>query len=420
MKTALTRPNTDEPRARERGAALVTMMLISTLLLGAGAALLAASNIGATNSIDSTNEVQAYYAAEAGLQAALNVLRENVELVNGVAPARRPTFRNVVTLADGTVSNRNMDEWLAYDPDSQMVILDDSAWTRFAAYRLNIIPNDPNDPTSLNVQATGFGPRGATKQLQMIIIRSTFNFDAPATITLVGDSNGLPLSNFSLGNSSVRGYTGVDQAGAEVTIPTFGFTQVANRTVVNATTFDCPTNECEKNRAAVNDDPRTSTVTNTQLPAWLQSADNSREFLNELQVFAEEQNRYYSGGSTPSALGSAADPRMTFVDGDYSLSGSGGGLLVVTGQLTLRGNFSWNGLILVLGQGSILRNGGGDGTISGALVVAAFDPDDPDSEFLSTSFQTNGGGSSTIEYNSDDVNNSLTTLGFRVAGVREW
>ena len=67
-----------QKRAGERGAALVTMLLSSILILGAGGALIATTMMSATNSMNSTAEMQAYYVAESGMQSALNVLRGNL------------------------------------------------------------------------------------------------------------------------------------------------------------------------------------------------------------------------------------------------------------------------------------------------------------------------------------------------------
>ena len=66
-------------RAGERGAALVTMLLVSVLLLGAGGALIMTTMMSANNSVGSTAEMQAYYVAESGMQSALNVLRGNTK-----------------------------------------------------------------------------------------------------------------------------------------------------------------------------------------------------------------------------------------------------------------------------------------------------------------------------------------------------
>jgi hypothetical protein len=65
-------------RRGERGAALISTLLISTLLLTAGGMLILTTSLSATNTVASTNEAQAYYGAEAGLQSTLNVLHGNV------------------------------------------------------------------------------------------------------------------------------------------------------------------------------------------------------------------------------------------------------------------------------------------------------------------------------------------------------
>ncbi len=62
-------------RKNERGAALVTVLMISFLLLVAVGALLLETSMNTANVTDATAEQQAYYAAESGIQTALNVLR---------------------------------------------------------------------------------------------------------------------------------------------------------------------------------------------------------------------------------------------------------------------------------------------------------------------------------------------------------
>ena len=64
-------------RPNESGSALVITLLVATALLVAGGALIQITSMSSANAIDSTSETQAYYAAEAGIQAALNVLRGN-------------------------------------------------------------------------------------------------------------------------------------------------------------------------------------------------------------------------------------------------------------------------------------------------------------------------------------------------------
>jgi hypothetical protein len=81
----------------------------------------------------------------------------------------------------------------------------------------------------------------------------------------------------------------------------------------------------------------------------------------------------YTYGSNPSSiyLGSAANPAIDVVYGDYSMGPTtGNGILVVTGTLTFSGNYSWNGLILVIGAGAAVMNGGGNGQITGGVFIA--------------------------------------------------
>ena len=77
MKIQQSRSKSDSPRHDERGAAL-TAVLITTMLLGIAGMVILSTGMSATTSVDSTAELQAYYGAESGLEAVLNVLRGNV------------------------------------------------------------------------------------------------------------------------------------------------------------------------------------------------------------------------------------------------------------------------------------------------------------------------------------------------------
>ncbi len=71
-------------------------------------------------------------------------------------------------------------------------------------------------------------------------------------------------------------------------------------------------------------------------------------------------------------LGSAAHPAINYIDGDLTLSGltTGYGILVVTGTLRFSGNFLWNGIILVVGDGVMEYAGGGNAEINGTCLRA--------------------------------------------------
>src|SRR5688572_27941549 len=97
MKCSSPKTNLND-RRNERGAALVISLLVSMILLVAGGALIQVTSMSAANAIDSTAETQAYYGAEAGLQAALNALRRNdAPTASAMAPGMTGmNFRNAV------------------------------------------------------------------------------------------------------------------------------------------------------------------------------------------------------------------------------------------------------------------------------------------------------------------------------------
>jgi len=69
--------------------------------------------------------------------------------------------------------------------------------------------------------------------------------------------------------------------------------------------------------------------------------------------------------------GSGGQYKIEVVHGDADLgSRTGYGILLVRGKLTITGPFTWNGLILVIGQGQVQWNAVGSGHVNGAMFVA--------------------------------------------------
>jgi hypothetical protein len=394
-------------RPAERGAALVTTLLLTTLLLLAGGALILKTSNAVGSAYDTSPETEAHYAAEAGLQSALNIMRGNHENADGDLA----TFRNAVDLNGG-----NLGAWLTYANYNGKNLV------QVGSYGYSLQVTDPDatpagtEPSRLLITSTGYGQRGAMRRLELLLDRSSFTFDANSTLLMRGADDCSDMATFAIGNSNAKSYNGNDGAGVKASLPVFGTT--------------CGGNQTQASAAVTNGKPNTVTgaaekvalIDNDDLMPWLRDADDARAMLLELAAMAESNDRYFT--AQPPDLGSAAEPKFTFVDGDADLQ-NGAGLLVVTGTLTMKGNANFNGIILVLGDGQMTRNGGGNGDILGALVVARFErtwpPDENDEEhpFLAPVFQTNGGGNSNVQYHSTHVANALNSLGIRVAGIRE-
>jgi len=118
---------------------------------------------------------------------------------------------------------------------------------------------------------------------------------------------------------------------------------------------------------------------------------------------------YSCGIGTPcspsGAVGTNANPQITYVSGDFNYGdASGAGVMVVTGTLSFTGNASFNGLVLVIGQGIVTESGGGNGGFNGTVFVAktqsATSPYAELATLGSPLYSWNGGGNSDIQYNS--------------------
>ncbi|NNE67520.1 MAG: hypothetical protein HKN33_13230 [Pyrinomonadaceae bacterium] len=269
----------------------------------------------------------------------------------------------------------------------------------------------PAEPIRLRVNAVGFGPRGARKRLEAIVQKNFFNgMTAPATLTLVGPTTGFV---FNPGSSNVTEYSGEDVV-SDVQIPPIGTTNQTNLDVVQDSVDGLPPHPFN------GDVIGTPSNINAELPTWLQSAANLDQTIQALRNVSQSSGRYYASGVVPPNIGDNANARgITFADGDLELSGAGGGILVVTGKLTFKGNFNFNGLIIVTGAQGVERNGGGTGTLQGNIVVAPYDPSDLAAGWIGPKYDLSGGGSSDIVYNSSSLANGLTAVSNFVLGVVE-
>src|SRR5215510_10513864 len=263
-------------------------------------------------------------------------------------------------------------------------------------------------PNRLTVRINGYGPRSAEKHMQMLLSRFAFDFGPVSTITLRSADNG-DLANFNAGNSSVYSYSGYDNAGGG-DLPAIGVTSTPD--YLNLSGMGLPASQI------VGVPVNVQQVAVSDLPNWLKTADGARAMVITLRNTAQTSGRYFTAASPPSSFGTLTAPVMTFVDGDAVIPPAGGaGLLVVTGTLTLDGNAPYAGLVLVLGGGQIIREGGANGNSFGSLVVARFGTT---GDFLAPTFNSNGTGTSSIQYDSDWVRRAMASPGPRVMAVGEF
>ena len=269
------------------------------------------------------------------------------------------------------------------------------------------------DPKRLLLKSYGFGPQGAEKRLELMLSRANFEFEAPAGVTLRGADDCSPLS-LDTGSSGAKWYSGVDHAGVDPQRPAFAVSPCdeddANAGIVKHDTVSDP------EIGQLVDDA--SGATAVERPSFLDTADKARAYLDSLQAKAQSLGRYFKpdSGSSTTVNDSLNSPMYTFVDGNCTLT-DGSGFLVVTGTLTMRGNTNFKGAILVLGDGVLIRNGGGNGDIFGGITIAKFGR--TSGNFMAPTFLTNGGGNSNVQYDSSALNGGIAS-GINVSGIREF
>jgi len=409
-------------RAGEKGAALITAVLLSMLLLAAGGTLVLTSTMTGITARDSTAEMQAYYAAEAGVARTLEVLRGNVD---SNPTGTRASFHNLLcsrtswTITSGSAVNVASDGSTTFQVTNILDPDDTTPDCSNAAYK----------PAQLRIRVQGLGPRDSKKEMEIVVSRYTLDYPVKAVVTLPNGS-GNPMA-FALGGSNVTSTIGSDLDNGGDSLAAFAVSQ-ADYNTTNNIIDGCNADGSNCGGSGPNVTPGDPMVlANSNTPSFLQSVSNARDFLygtEGMMNSAINQGRYFTSGasaiaSTAGLGASNSDGVLTFVDGDLTLgpgNPTGQGTLIVTGNLTLDGNFNWKGVIMVLGAGHVYRSGGGNGNIYGAMFVAKFARTGASTDaFGAPTFDTSGGGTANIQYSSTAIDKAKAVGGHAVKGIRE-
>jgi hypothetical protein len=448
----------ENQRRTERGAALVTTLMLSALLLTAGGMLILTTTMTGLNTIDAAAESQAYYGAEAGIQAALNVMRGGVlpnplfvaNPAGTVDPENRIDFTKALTFSKSNLagepttagSPKRLSRWLTYNfPSSGIAdrVGISDPYNPLGGIAYSVVVSDPDNtplntvpaqiPLRMLVQSTGYGPRGARKQLSMLLSANVLDIDVPAALVIRGSDSLSTNAYVDFGNGA-KTYSGIDNAGVVGTKPTLAVSGHDVATVQGAYSFKPNAIKSPKLRVLeLPNDPAPGGTSTTPTPWFLQTAANARTFLTQSEVLANSCAAWPLPTGSPcikrgvilSSLngwaGTATAPQFTIVKGDCDLAG-GSGLLIVTGTLYFNGSGpNFDGVILVLGAGRVLKKGGGNRDIFGSIMVARFGAT---GDFLDPTFDYDDGvGTSNLQYDSTADHKSIVLAGAKVLGVVE-
>ena len=294
----------------------------------------------------------------------------------------------------------------------------------------------PLQPFRLRVRSTGYGPNGAVKILEAVLRRNFFDeLTPPAAVALIGAGNG----QFFPGSSQRVCYTGISDFDPDATCPSGAFPVDSNIPSVppigvtntdNLDTVNCSFSPRPPNCPNLPGNPPAApipapAIIDSELPPWLQSTEALDQAVQNLRSTAQAAGTYYPSGQQPPSVGTynaITDTwnGVTFCDGNCALTGNGGGILVVTGKLTLQGNFNFKGLIIVTGAEGVVRLGGGTGAIIGNLVVAPYDSNNLAAGFLPPVYDMRGGGNSDFIYSGTSTSfNGQTAISDFILGIVE-
>lgn len=319
------------------------------------------------------------------------------------ATTLKVTFNRAYVKADGTTYALNLAS------GTQVLDLSFAGTSGTTAIPLRVTSPDPR---KLLIKSYGFGPQGAEKRLELMVNHQDLEMETIAGVTMRGADDCSPL-NLDTGSSGAKWYSGIDYSGVDPQRPTFAVSPCDADDA--AAGIVKPGTVVDPEIGTLADDAYGANV--VEQPSFLDTADKARAYLNRLQAKAQTLGRYFDPGTGSTRVDDATDsPMFTFVDGDCTLQ-NGSGFIVVTGTLTMRGNTNFNGVILVLGDGVLIRNGGGNGDILGGITIAKFGRTSGD--FQSPTFHTNGGGNSNVQYDSRSLSRGLAS-GTNVSGIREF
>ncbi len=363
-------------RTRETGSAMVMAMFVLSLLTGMGIALLVVTEIEMRMHQADLRSKVVFYLAEAGLEDGRETLRQannasanlgslDDELLDAAGPNGR------IDLDLDTLS-------VLYDADGQPVDFtgygDDvpvRATTRlgdgiYAAFLTNDAVDgladldDTND--RVQVVSIAAGPGRSRRIVQGIIERHGVP-EFPAAITILG-----PLPDFDGGSGDAKLLTGDDCNGAGVpglSVPVAGVIGAAAEAEAELH-IAFP----DRFRQGIERGPDTvDDITGIIDPAWLDC-----NYLKSLALEVRDLADVVGDSSTPKAsLGTVADPKIVYIEGDYDINVDvdGGGVLWITGDLHATSEFSWTGVVFVVGTGQFWRQMAAErGSYSGAFLVA--------------------------------------------------
>lgn len=359
---------------------MLLAVFVLVLVASMGVGLLFMTQTELKMSTASVSSKRTFYLSEGGLEDG----RETILMINMVSPNPHDLTEELRALA-------GPDDVLDFDYQTVQPVYDfNGTLTGFSGYNDDVplkgltglgdgwyaafLTNDPVEGVTnvvdnndrLMLTAVAVDEAGGSEMVRALIERPDTFAIPPAAITILG-----PNAIFDGGASAAKDYTGDDHGshcppGVGGDVPVVGV-------IGGASEASAETGVVQPNSFTQGSETGVDTVDDLTLMPDLPDLWTDCELMIELASIIYSQCDVRGDSTTPlSDLGTPGDEKCVFITGDYDISGlfSGAGLLWVTGHLTMDGMASWQGPIFAVGEGDFERNGAGNGTIAGGVIVA--------------------------------------------------
>jgi hypothetical protein len=357
-------------RDSERGVALILALMLLLFLSILGGALLMTTTLDIRVGSNFQSNEEAIYVAEAGIENAREVLRQAGTGLSAVLTRSAGPDGTLTAASDFPTLLSSDDLPLIPSAAAQRAagaVLSDASGAPAGNYWA-WIRNDVADGTSmtvdtnqiLNVLAVGV-VGNARKTVEATVRKGRFP-TVPAALTLDG-----PVALFRPPGTVAFALSGID-AGGNRSVDSVALTSAAD---VNTVSDAIPASWTMNYRGLNSLIPDVQDASGT-MDQSLRSAAALEGVVASMSANATDVfDPPYGTVQSIQSLGSAADYRVAVINGDCALGpGTGYGILLCRGELSVVSNFAWNGLIVVIGQGVMRWTVPASGTVSGAVVLA--------------------------------------------------
>jgi hypothetical protein len=310
----------------QQGTALVVSLLMLVLITGMGITATNRTIVEGWLSANYRSSKQAFYVAEAGLECARNVLRNDTNWADNT------TANTTVNCGTINVGGRN------------------------ATYTVSL-----RNATTNTIIVTSTGTiAGATSVVEALIERHTIS--VPASVYLGGPN----IEATFKGNAFSIDGRDINLDNTHGPAPSVWGIAIDP----NATFGTIPTNRKDNITGSPGTIESPASIGRVSQPLNLVTL---AEQYTKIATMTINGNHELTGGNS---WGNSNNPEVVRVNGDLRMTGnsSGAGVLIVRGSLDMQGTSRWNGIIIVLGEGiqpphATAGSQAGTPDIYGALLV---------------------------------------------------